>query len=106
MGSNCADHGGVGDIFASITGDVFVINNEEFIRSFGAMAISVWSCSYALAEATYLVGESLVPYFGVYRLVAQLVIYELAGVFIEDSHGPERCEFTGVGVVRGLGGGG
>ena len=90
-GANCTDHGCVGDLFASIAGDVFVIDNKEGIRVFDTTAFSVCYCSYALAEASHLVGEGLVPYFGVFRVVAQLaVLQELAGVFIEDGHVLER----------------
>ena len=55
------------------------------------MDSSAWSCSYALAEASHVVGEGLVPDFGVFRVVALLsVLQELSGVFIKDGHGPER----------------
>ena len=104
LGSNCADHRGVGDLFATITGDVFVINNKEGIRDFYALDISVCSCFYALAEASHLVGEGLVPNFDVFRVVAQLaVLKDLSAVFIEDIHVPERYYFTEVGAAGGLG---
>ena len=57
LGSYCTDHGGVGDIFASITGGVFVIDNKEVICAFDALGISIWYLSYALSEASHLVGE-------------------------------------------------
>ena len=57
LGSYCTDHGGVGDLFASITGDVFVINDKEGIRAFNALDISVYSLSYTFEEASHLVGK-------------------------------------------------
>ena len=57
LGLNYADHGGVGDLFASITGDVFVINDKEGIRAFNALDISVYSLSYTFEEASHLVGK-------------------------------------------------
>ena len=41
LGSNCLDHRGVGDLFASIIRNVFVIDNEEGIYDFNALALSV-----------------------------------------------------------------
>ena len=82
LGENCADHGGVGDLFASIEGNILLIDDKEGIRAFDALDFSVCSCYHALAEASHIVGEVLVPDFGVFRVVAQLeVIQELAGVF-------------------------
>ena len=44
-----------------------------------------------MAEPSHLIGERLIPNFGVFGLVAQLaVLQELVGVFIEDGYGPER----------------
>ena len=68
-GANYVDHGGVGDLFASIAWYVFVIEYEEGIRVFNALAFSVSSFSYALTEASHIVGEGLVPDFGVFRVV-------------------------------------
>ena len=57
MGSNCTDYGGVGDLFAAITGDVLVIDDKEGIRTFDVLAISIWAFSYTLLEASHIVGE-------------------------------------------------
>ena len=74
MGENCAYHGGVGDLFALITGDVFVIDHKEGICAFDALDFSVYSFSYYLAEVSHLVGEGLVPDFGVFGVVAKLAV--------------------------------
>ena len=57
LGENCADHGGVGDLFALTTGDFLIINDEEGIRAFIALVFSAWYCYYALAEVSYFVGK-------------------------------------------------
>ena len=74
LGSYCTDHGGVGDIFASITGDVFVIDDKKRIRTFDALTTSIWYFSYTLAEAFRFVGEGLVPNFGVIGMVVQWMV--------------------------------
>ena len=74
-----------------ITGNFLVFDNKEGICVFDALAISIWSCSYALIEAYHTVSELLITNFGVFRVVSHLaVLYELAGVFIKDGHGSER----------------
>ena len=91
LGANYADHRGIGDLFASIAANVVVIYYKEGIHAFNALAFSVYSFPYSLAEVSHIVGEVLVPYFGVFRVVVQLVVLqELACVFIRDRHGPER----------------
>ena len=57
LGSNCADHRGVGDLFVLIMGNVLVFDNKEGIHVFDALAISILSCSYALIEAYHIVSE-------------------------------------------------
>ena len=70
--SYCADHGDVFDIFKLITGDFLVIGDKEHICTMDVLTISIWSFSYALAEAYHFVGEGLVPNFGIFGLVLQL----------------------------------
>ena len=71
----CADHGGVGYLFALITGDVFVIDRKENICDVDALATSIWSFSYALAEASNFIDEGPVPNFGVSGMVSQFAIF-------------------------------
>ena len=70
----CADHGGVGYLFALITGDVFVIDRKENICDVDALATSIWSFSYALSEASHFVGEVLATKFCMFWVVAQLEV--------------------------------
>ena len=57
LGSKFTYYGGVGDLFAAVTGDVLVIDKKEGIRTFDVLAISIWAFSYTLAEASHIVGE-------------------------------------------------
>ena len=72
--SYCADHGDVFDIFKLITGDFLVIGDKEHICTMDVLTISIWSFTYALAEASHFVGGELVPNFGVFGVVAQLAV--------------------------------
>ena len=74
LGLNFADYGGVGDIFAAITGDVLVDDVKKSIHTCHELALSNWSFPNTLAQAYSFVGKLLVPNFGVFGVVAQLVV--------------------------------
>ena len=80
---------GVGDLFAAVTGDVFVFNDEESVDALDKWAQAGGIFTNAFIETAELVGVGLVPNTLIFRIFLEMTIFEcLAGVEVKDGHGP------------------
>jgi len=89
-----ADNLGVSDFFASVAGNVFIMDRVERVGAFDALAVGSGAGSDALAETAEFVGIGLVPDVLVFRVSSELaVLKSLACIQVDDWASPvsEEC---------------
>ena len=91
---------GVGDLFAAVTGDVVVVDDEEGVSTFGVWARGGGIFYNALTETDNFVGVGLVPNTLVFGIFSELIIFKcLARVKVENRNEKHRLVLAR-GVTR------
>ena len=78
LGSDLADHADMRDVFAAVAGDVIEMDESEGVSSFHSLLIvvSFRAIAYALAQASKLVCNRLVPCHSEFGMPAELAMFE------------------------------
>ena len=76
FGAHFANHLGVGDFFAAVDGDVFVVYDVEGVRAFDLFLVAGRAGANALAKSAYFVGIGFAPNVAELRVVAELLVFE------------------------------